>query len=703
MQQPPSAYVFMRVMVAFGNLSRQIWAVSLIELASTQVVCILTHLRQGSALMKNLLCVFVFAVLSLSASLGIAQIQINPLADQKPAVARPLSAHELTAADAEAWLDGLFPYGVKKNNIAGAVVVVVKDGQVLVAKGYGYADVSAKKPVDPMTTLFRVGSISKTFTWTAVMQLVEQGKLDLDADVNKYLDFTIPPRDGKPITLRELMTHTPGFEETMKNLGGNDPVRLMSNEAWVKEWVPERIYPPGEVSAYSNYGAALAGYIVQRVSGQPFDDYIEQHILQPLGMQHATFQQPLPASLAPDMAKSYAKASEPARPFELVNAVAAGALSVSGGDMARFMIAQLQDGHDGDAQILHPQTAQQMHNFTRSSVPGLLPIALGFYHMDRNGQDIIGHGGDTELFHSDMALFLQQNVGVFVSIDGEDDGGLLRQLLNGFADRYFPALPQLPQPTLATAREHGALLVGRYIASRTAASSFMSMLKLLGQSRISMDKDGTLVTSDFKDLAEQPRHWREVKPFVWLDDASGSHLGALIQDGKLRWISYDEVAPIMVFMPVPGWQSAAWNLPVMYAALVIFLLTVLLWPIAALVRRHYHQPLALSPQAVRWYRWSRVAALLQLLFAAGWLYVLSRLATSFSYLNNGFDVTLRLVQLVGVLAVIGTLAIVANARHAWREPGGWWRKTNSTMLVLACVAAFWFVFSLHLLGLHLNY
>ncbi|GAB2533494.1 serine hydrolase domain-containing protein [Rhodanobacter koreensis] len=653
--------------------------------------------------MNKLLRMLVFAGLSLSASLGLAQIQINPLPEEKPVVARPIGANELTAADAGAWLDGLFPYGLKKNNLAGAVVVVVKDGQILLAKGYGYADVAAKKPVDPMTTLFRVGSISKTFTWTAVMQLVEQGKLDLDADVNKYLDFTIPPRDGKPITLRELMTHTPGFEETIKNLGGNDPARLMSNEAWVKEWVPERVYPPGEVSAYSNYGAALAGYIVQRVSGQPFDDYVEQYILQPLGMQHATFRQPLPASFAHDMAKSYAKASEPPRPFELVNAAAAGAMSVSGGDMAHFMIAQLQGGRYGDAQILRTQTAQQMHDYTHYSVPDLLPMALGFYHMDRNGQDIIGHGGDTELFHSNMMLFVRQNVGVFVSIDGDDDGGLRRQLLNGFTDRYFPALPQLLQPTLATAREHGAVLVGRYIASRTSMSNFMSMANTFGQSRITMDKDGTLVTHDFQDMAGQPRHWREVKPYVWLDDASGSHLAALIEGGKLRWISYDEASPVVVFMPVSGWQSAAWNLPLLFGALAVFLLAMLLWPIAALIRRHYRQSPLLSAQAMRWYRWSRVAALLYLLFAVGWMYVLKLANDSFVNLDNGLDVTLRLIQLVGLLAVIGSIAAIMNARHAWREPGRWWRKANSTVLALACLAALWFTFSLHLLNLHLNY
>lgn len=653
--------------------------------------------------MKKLLHMLVFAGLSLTASLGVAQIQITPLREEKPVVPVPIGANDLTATDAGAWLDGLFQYGLKKNNLAGAVVVVVKDGQILLAKGYGYADVAARKPVDPMTTLFRVGSISKTFTWTAVMQLVEQGKLDLDADVNKYLDFIIPPRDGKPITLRELMTHTPGFEETIKNLGGNDPARLMSNEAWVKEWVPERVYPPGEVSAYSNYGAALAGYIVQRVSGQPFDDYIEQHILQPLGMKYATFRQPLPASLAPDMAKSYAKASEPPRPFELINAAAAGAMSVSGGDMARFMIAQLQDGHDGDAQILRPQTAQQMHEYTHYSVPGLLPIALGFYHMDRNGQDIIGHGGDTELFHSNMMLFVRQNVGVFVSIDGDYDGGLRRQLLNGFTDRYFPALPQLPQPTLASAREHGAQLVGRYIASRTSMSNFMSMANVFGQSRITMDRDGTLVTHDFQDMAGQPRHWREVKPFVWLDDASSSHLAAMIQGGKLRWISYDEASPVVVFMPVSGWQSAAWNLPLLFGVLAVFLLTALLWPIAALVRRHYRQPLALSPQAGRWYRLSRIAALPPLLFAAGWIYVLKLADDSFVNLGNGLDATLRLIQLLGVLAVIGTVAAIMNARHAWCEPGRWWRKVNSTALVLACLVIVWFAFSLHLLNLHLNY
>ncbi len=132
----------------------------------------------------------------------------------------PCGAAPLTRADVEAWLDGYLPYALQTGDIAGAVVVVVKDGEVLLQKGYGYSDVAARKPVDPELTLFRPGSISKLFTWTAVMQQVEQGKLDLDKDINEYLDFKIPPRDGQPITLRNIMTHTAGFEEQVKGLMG---------------------------------------------------------------------------------------------------------------------------------------------------------------------------------------------------------------------------------------------------------------------------------------------------------------------------------------------------------------------------------------------------------------------------------------------------------------------------------------------------
>src|SRR5690242_2540951 len=220
----------------------------------------------------------------------------------------------LTASDVGAFLDGFLPMQLEREDIAGAVVVIVKDGQILFAKGYGFSDSAKRKPVSVENTMFRPGSVSKLFTWTSVMQLVEQGKLDLDKDVNEYIDFKIPEAFGKPITLKNLLTHTPGFEEQVKDLITNK-VETPNLGNYLKTHIPGRIFPPGTVPAYSNYGAALAGYIVERVSGEPFDQYVENHIFKPLGMTHSTFDQPLPADMAPNMSNGYTVASQKAKPF----------------------------------------------------------------------------------------------------------------------------------------------------------------------------------------------------------------------------------------------------------------------------------------------------------------------------------------------------------------------------------------------------
>src|SRR6478672_11927591 len=243
-------------------------------------------------------------------------------------------AHELAKADVDAWLDGFMPYALKSGGIPGAVVVVVKDGQPLTMRGFGYADLKTGQLVDPNMTLFRPGSVSKLFTWTAVMQQVQAGKLDLDADVNRYLDFKIPPKDGKPITLRNLMTHTPGFAETAKWLimFGEDKKPKSLRDALTRQ-IPDRIYAPGAMPAYSNYGASLAGYIVERVSGEPFDQYVQRHVLAPVGMAHSTFDQPLPANLRPLMSKAYKTGTVDPQPYEVIDLAPAGALASTGADM----------------------------------------------------------------------------------------------------------------------------------------------------------------------------------------------------------------------------------------------------------------------------------------------------------------------------------------------------------------------------------
>jgi CubicO group peptidase (beta-lactamase class C family) len=620
--------------------------------------------------------------------------------------AAPGSAPELTAADAEAYLDGFMPYALQAGDVAGAVVVIVKDGQPLFEKGYGVADVEKRTPIDPKVTLFRPGSVSKLFTWTAVMQLVEQGKLDLDKDVNSYLDFQIPATWSKPITLRQLMTHTAGFEETLKHLGTYNQKSLMKLDELLKTWVPTRIFPPGEVSAYSNYGAALAGYIVQRVSGEAFDAYVAQHILQPLAMGHSSFAQPLPDALAKDMAKGYPRASEPAVPFELVGPSPAGSLSATGDDMAHFMIAQLADGAYGDTQILKPETAALMRKTAFTPDPPLPGMALGFYHEDRNGHDIIGHGGDTAVFHSDLHLILDAKVGLFVSMNSAGKDGAAQDiraaLFHGFLDRYYPAAPVAPAPTLASAQQDGEALAGTYEPTRRSESNFIRFGALLGDPpTLSVNDDGTISFSEYLDHAGVPQKWREVAPFQWQDVASDARLVAIRHDGTVERLASTDLPPVLDFTPVRTMAAASWNHVLLFATLGLLVLLSLAWPADAILRWYYDRPLG---GAVRLHRLRHGAVLLHLAFLAGWCGLLIYGGTHVTVFDTPLDPVLRLLQLVGVIAVIGTAAPLYGLYAAWTDRARpWWRKLASVAPVLPCLASVWFAFSQNLLTIGLDY
>src|SRR6185312_11970811 len=256
----------------------------------------------------------------------------------------------------------------------------------------------------------------------------------------------------------------------------DDPKMLRTLQHSLKDWIPERMYPPGEVPSYSNYGAALAGYIVRRVSGEPFEQYIERHIFQPLAMNHSTFVQPLPKQFEADMSKGYVTASGKPKPFELISMSPAGALSASADDLGRFMIAHLNNGSYDGAQILKPETAKLMHKTALQLVPEVPGIALGFYHEDRNGHDIVGHGGDTQWFHSDMHLILDENVGLFISLNSAGNESLVtsvrREFFDGIMDRYFPRAPAKLAPALASAKADADKIAGHYYLSRRSDSNF---------------------------------------------------------------------------------------------------------------------------------------------------------------------------------------------------------------------------------------
>ena len=514
-------------------------------------------------------------------------------AEPKPAPAAALTPHELTAADVEAFLDGLIPLQIGMDDIAGATVAVVKDGKLLFAKGYGFADMKSRKPVVADASLFRIGSITKLFTWTAVMQLVEAGKIDLDADIDTYLDFKTPKAFGKPITMRNLMTHRPGFEDIVKELGAKE-AKNVNLEAYLKDHIPAQIFEPGTVPAYSNYGAALAGYVVQRVSGTPFDQYVEDHILKPLGMTHTTLRQPLPETLKGDMSSGYTLGSaDKANDFENVNAYPAGSMSATATDMARFMIAHLNDGAFGEGRILKSETAQAMHNTRLETDSHLAAMALGFYEETRNGHRVIGHGGDTVVFHSDLHLILDQKVGFFVSYNsgGRGDSAPRGPLWRAFLDRYYQFTPP-DEATLATAKEDAQKVIGVYRTSRRGETSWTRLLGVLGEATVSADADGVVTVDASTDITGQPRKWREVGPLVYRNVVGQERL--VFKPDAAGTMTLLSGAPIAILQRVGPIENQMTVASIAGGALVIMALTLLLWPVSAVVRWRYGSGLPLS-------------------------------------------------------------------------------------------------------------
>ena len=610
--------------------------------------------------------------------------------------------HELTAADAETFLDGVISLQLAREDIAGATVSVVKGGKLLFAKGYGYSDVANKKPVAADETLFRPGSISKLFTWTAVMQLTEQGKLDLDKDVNEYLDFKIPEAFGKPITLKNLLTHTPGFEEQIKDLFALNTQSPNLGE-YLKTHIPARIFPPGTVPAYSNYGAALAGYIVERVSGQPFNQYIEEHIFKPLAMNHSTFAQPLPPALAPLMSDGYGLASEKPMPFEIISPFPAGSLTSTADDMARFMMAHLQNGQLDGAQILKPETAQLMHSRLLGLDPAAHAMAYGFYEETRNGHRIVGHAGDTTAFHSDLHLILDQNVGFFVSYNSAGRGQISPRTIvwEAFLDRYFPYAPPA-EPTLESAKQDAQTVSGNYMTSRRLGVSLFKSLALIGETTVSPADDGTIEVSSLLAPNGKPKRWREIAPLKF-QEVGGQDLLIFKPDENNRMqiiLPY----PFMIDQRVGLWENSRILMPVLEISLFIMLLTLILWFVGWFVRRHYGNRLELT-RAERWLRIIvRVVFALDLIFVAALIGLLTYAMTHYEFLSDRGSTWFQLAQVIGILGAIGSLAVFYNAFHAWTSSRyRIWGKLQVTIFALVCLGFLWFVFAGHLLYFTSNF
>ena len=543
--------------------------------------------------MKNRTCfflVFLFCIISVillspNNFNTISYTSLHYLEDNSKHYPIALSASDPNnIAELQLFFDEIFENQLADYPIPGVTLSVVNATNILYLKGYGYANVEESKPVSPNSTMFRAASISKLFVWTAVMQLVEQGLLDLNTDVNEYLTtFKIPDKYDTPITLSHLMGHCAGFEEIEQLSGKVNKVDLLPFEEYMTDYMPKRVFPPGEISAYSNYGSSLAGYIVSQVSNKSFDEYVEDNIFTPLGMIHSTFRQPIPSEFEDDLATGYslgANTTQQAQPFEYVNLYPAGSLSMSALDAAYFMMAHLNNGSLDSSHILEETTAQQMHLQHFTHHPDFDGFAHGFFEMTINNHRIIWHGGDLEHSHSALLLVLDQNIGFFFNYNS----GLLRLRMNviyEFMDHFYPTSPPTVLTPSADFKERGKKYIGNYYSSRRELSSPVKTSIIISFNEIDLSDEGYLLAGGLKFVEIKDNVFREQNGTMKMAFRENSR-GKIIY----MFLSYN---PSMAFIKQTGADRAAIAWGLVFTGITLLLYSLLCPFIGWIKRKRSHQ------------------------------------------------------------------------------------------------------------------
>ena len=620
----------------------------------------------------------------------------------KPSAAGPKAVSATGLDDpavVDAFFHGLVGTLMANNNSPSGVITVVKDGEMVFAGGYGYRDLEERMPVDPAKTLFRPGSISKLFTWVAVMQQVEQGNLDLDTNVNDYLtQFQIKEAHGQPITLRDIMTHTPGWEDGgMGYLIISDESRLIPLAEAMERYQPYRINPPGAQTSYSNYGTALAGLIVANVSGLKFEDYLQQYIFEPLGMNRSTFNEPLPEGLAESFATGYAVEAGQyvEKPYELIsNFGPAGALASTGTDMARFAMALLNGGELDGRQILRPETVDEMLTRNFSHDDRMMGMALGFYETEQNGFRLVGHGGDTAWFHSDLAIDRENNVAVFTSFSGIGGGTVRSAVVPAFYDRFFPEEFEVPEPP-SDFSERAGKYAGAYNFWRRNFSTMEKGLSLFGNIMVAPSQDNSLIIT----FGEDSKEYVEIENNLFLQKEPGLTLSGMApnkvafqedENGAITGFVMDGL-PFMSLQKLPFYATSGFIVPLLIGSLVIFLFVVL---------RRLYQREQFKAMKVR----DRTATRAAVYTAVDHLVAIAALGialvVSGDKLGGEITLALKIALLFPVIACVVSLWLFYQFIQVWKDGllASVWARLRYTVVTLAALFMLWFYWFSNILG-----
>jgi CubicO group peptidase (beta-lactamase class C family) len=577
-------------------------------------------------------------------------------------------SNNYSPARIQAFCDGLLSGLMSEHQIPGAVLVVVREDETLYSQGFGYSDLQEKTKVDPDSSLFRIGSISKVFIWTAVMQLYQKGILDLNADINQYLgDFSLKKKDGQRITLKNLMSHSAGFEDRVLGVFGEDEKTLLPLGELLSKEMPAQVRPPNSHVSYSNHGSALAALIVEKVSGVDFHTYVEENILSPLGMDQSTFKQPVPERLQPFLANGYSSTSDPnPKPFEYIRVSPAGAVSSSGSDMAKLMKAFLGEGNFNGVSILDTTTFREMVQPAFTQHTSINPMLHGLLDLSRNQYRVYGHFGDTFWFHSMMVLIPEEKMGIYLSLNGAKGGLTYLSFFEQFMNAFFPENEPLPIQEIDLSDGYFDPLAGDYKMNRYSRSDLTKIMSLFLRFKVEKESNQYLrIESPFGSFLYEPRD-----SLVFRKQGGSDQIAFGKNDqGKISYL-YADLMPMLALEKAPWYESQSLHLSIFLISLLANFFILWFWPMVFLSRRRFYPTdpnrryLPLSSKFLAW-----VNALLFLIFVIGLSVILSDPFSVAVVIPNSLKVLLILPILfsaISLMMFIHSLKIFEISAITWR-------------------------------------
>jgi CubicO group peptidase (beta-lactamase class C family) len=422
------------------------------------------------------------------------------------------------AKEFETFLDALFADEIKKQHIPGAAIVFVKDGKILLSKGYGFANLDREQRIVPERTIFRIGSISKVFTATAVVQLADRRRIDLHKDLNRYLKrLKVPTTFPEPVTSEHLLTHTADFDEIRPGTQASSAQHVLPLADFLRTRLV-RTETPGTTIAYSTYGITLAGLLIEEVTGMSFEAYLKQNIWKPLGMNRTSIT--VPAAFKDDLALGYEyiDGRNQSQAYEWYHTTPASSINSTLVDMAHFMIAHLQNGRLERARIMSERAMLDMHQQHSTGHPKVPGVAYGLFEDSYGDLRILEHGGNMAGFSSQMVLLPERNAGFFI-VNHHENSNLRDTIKWSILEHYYPPrqAPHVPKPS-PDFNQRAALFVGTYRWNCYCRTCGPRSVPAGHSLRVTSNSDGTL------SLSSNPKRWVEVEPLLFIREDGGGKI-----------------------------------------------------------------------------------------------------------------------------------------------------------------------------------